>query len=182
MSVSSQQRAILQSVKEYSRLLEEISDEDFHRSPAEGTWSYAEVYSHIFKSNLYSLIAAEQCINGTAEKSSASTHWAVRLILLFGRFPPGKYKVPASIEKLTAKISKEEARNLIVKFKTRLADIAPKVNKAKSYHKVKHPRLGLLNAGQWFRFIEIHTPHHQKQLERISKMIRKSRDTVTQGV
>ena len=182
MSVSSQQRAILQSVKEYSRLLEEISEEDFQRSPAAGTWSYAEVYSHIFKSNLYSLIAAEQCINGTAEKSSARTHWAVRLILLFGRFPPGKYKVPASIESLTAKISKEEARNLIVKFKTRLADIAPKVNKAKSYHKVKHPRLGLFNAGQWFRFIEIHTLHHQKQLERISKMIHENRDKVSQSV
>lgn len=182
MSVSSQQRAILQSVKEYSRLLEEISEEDFQRSPAEGSWSYAEVYSHIFKSNLYSLIAAEQCINGTAEKSSAGTNWAVRLILLFGRFPPGKYKVPASIENLTAKISKEEARNLIVKFKTRLADIAPKVSKAKSYHKVKHPRLGLFNAGQWFRFIEIHTLHHQRQLERISRMIVKSRDHITQPV
>lgn len=177
MSVSSQQRSILQSVKEYSSMLEEITDEDFQRSPEVGTWSYAEVYSHIFKSNLYSLIATEQCINGTAEKSSSGTPWAVRLILLFGRFPPGRYKVPASIENLTAKISREEARNLIVKFKIRLDGITPKVNKATSYHKVKHPRLGLFNARQWFRFIEIHTLHHQKQLARISTMIQKSRHT-----
>jgi hypothetical protein len=182
MSAASQQRSILHSVNYYSSLLEKLSEEDFQRSPAEGTWSYAEVYSHIFKSNLFSLVAAEQCINGTAAKSSLPTPWAVRLILFFGRFPPGKYKVPPSIVSLTSKINREEARNLIVKFRTRLTDIAPKVNQAKPYHKIKHPRLGLFNAGQWFRFIEIHTLHHQKQLDRISNMVIKSRSNVSTTV
>ena len=170
MSVAAQQRSILQSVEKYRELLEHISDEDFQRSPAEGVWSFAEVFSHIFKANLASLIAAEQCINGTAEKKSEGTHWMVRLILFFGRFPPGQYKVPASIAGLTSKITVEEARNLIVKFKTRLAEIAPRVDKATNYHKVKHPRLGHFNAPQWFRFIQIHTLHHQKQLDRIGAM------------
>ena len=167
MSSAAQQRSILKSVEIYSRFLGELSEEEFQKSPAEGVWSYAEVYSHIFKANLASLITVEQCINGTAEKSSAGTHWMVRLILFFGRFPPGKYKVPASIAGFTAVITKEEARNLIIKFKTRLALITPAVSKATSFHKVKHPRLGLFNASQWFRFIQIHTRHHQKQLLRI---------------
>ena len=170
MSVAAQQRSILKSVEKYRDLLENISDEDFQHSPAEGVWSYAEVYSHIFKANMASLIAAEQCINGAAEIKSAGTHWMVRTILFFGRFPPGKYKVPASIAGMTSKITVEEARNLIVKFKTRLAEIAPRVDKATHYHKVKHPRLGHFNAMQWFRFIQIHTLHHQKQLDRISAM------------
>lgn len=174
MSIGAQQRSTLRSVEKYSSLLEKLSEEEFQRSPAEGVWSYAEVYSHIFKANLVSLIAAEQCINGTAEKSSAGTHWMVRLILFFGRFPPGKYKVPASIADLTTKMSKEDARNLIVKFKYRLADISPRISKATTYHKAKHPRLGLFNAVQWFRFIQIHTVHHEKQLDRIVEMMKQN--------
>jgi len=175
MSVAAQQRSIMRSVEKYRNLLEHINEEDFQRSPAEGAWSYAEVYSHIFKANLASLVAAEQCINGTAEKKSAATHWMVRLILFFGRFPPGRYKVPASIAALTTKITPEEARNLIVKFQARLAEIAPRIDKATKYHKVKHPRLGHFNALQWFRFIQIHTLHHEKQLARISAMISKGK-------
>ena len=167
MSVIARQGSILRSLEKYSSLLEELTEEEFQQCPSEGVWSYAEVYSHILKANLASLIAAEQCINGTAAKSHARTHWMVRLILFFGRFPPGKYKVPASIAGFTAQITKEEARNLIVKFRSRLADISPRIAKATPFHKVKHPRLGLFNASQWFRFIQIHTLHHQKQLDRI---------------
>lgn len=171
MSIAAQQRSIFKSVEKYSLLLERMSDEEFQRTPAEGVWSYSEVYSHIFKANLASLIAAEQCINGTAEKISASTHWMVRMILFIGRFPPGNYKVPASIADMTVKMSREEARNLIIKFKSRLDNISPRISKASKYHKVKHPRLGFFNARQWFRFVEIHTLHHQKQLDRISHML-----------
>ena len=173
MSSGAQQRSILKSVDIYNSFLEELSEEEFQKIPAEGVWSYAEVYSHIFKANLASLIAAEQCINGTAEKNSAGTHWMVRLILFFGRFPPGKYKAPASIAGFTAVITKEEARNLMVKFKTRLASVTPSVSKATSWHKVKHPRLGLFNASQWFRFIQIHTLHHERQLLRIQDLHRR---------
>lgn len=171
MSIPVQQRSILQSVEEYSRLLEEISEEDFLLTPEEGVWSYSEVYSHIFRANLASLIAAEQCVNGTAKKVSEGSQWMVRLILFFGRFPPGNYKVPTSIADMTVKMSREDARNLIIKFKSRLAGISSRISKASNYHKVEHPRLGFFNARQWFRFIEIHTFHHQKQLGRIRNML-----------
>jgi hypothetical protein len=174
MSITSQQLSILRSIEKYSSLLEELTEQEFQQCPSDGVWSYAEVYSHIFKANLASLIAAEQCINGTAKKSFARTHWAVRLILFFGRFPPGKYKVPASIAGFTAKITKEEARNLIVKFRSRLTDISPRIARATPWHKVKHPRLGLFNASQWFRFIQIHTLHHHKQLDRTGLLLVKS--------
>ncbi|WP_026897717.1 DinB family protein [Daejeonella oryzae] len=175
MSIGSQQRSILKSVDEYSKLLESISEEDFQRSPEEG-WSYSEVYSHIFQANLVSLVAAEKCINGTGEKTDKRIHWIPRAILFFGRFPPGKFKAPERIAAMVAKIDKEQARNLIVKFKTRLAEISPRIDKALANVKVVHPRLGLLNARQWFRFVEIHTRHHQKQLVRIQMMFNSAKN------
>jgi len=173
MSTNNHRNSILKSVQEYEKLLNSLTDEEFNLTPAPGVWSYSEVYSHIFQANLASLTAIEKCICGTGTNSAKPTHWAARLILFFGRFPPIKLKAPESVKALTAKISREEARNLIIKFKKRLDELTPKVNKVNAYQKVKHPRLGLLNAVQWFRFIEIHTLHHQKQLIRIKKQLLK---------
>lgn len=173
MSTNEHRKSTLKSVNEYEKLLNSITDEEFTQSPESDGWSYSEVYSHIFQANLASLIATEKCISGTGIKSAKRIHWIARLILFFGRFPPIKLKAPESLAYMTTKISREEARNLIVKFKRRLDDVVPKVGKSNPYQKIKHPRLGLLNASQWIRFIEVHTLHHQKQLLRIHKELNK---------
>ena len=167
MSLQSQHRSLLNCVENYSVFLETLTEEEFQQSPADGVWSYSEVYSHVFQANLGSLIAAERCINGTAERRSERIHWLAGLILFAGFFPPGRIKAPASIAAMVKKISREETRNLIVKFHSRLAQVAPAVSKASPERKIRHPRLGLLNATQWFRFMQIHTRHHEKQLQRI---------------
>ena len=48
MSIAGQQRSLLKSVAAYEKLLNTLTEEDFLHSPAEGGWSYSEVYSHIF--------------------------------------------------------------------------------------------------------------------------------------
>lgn len=169
MSVTSHFAAIIRAVKEYESLLAEVTEETFTQKPADGGWSYSETFSHIFQANLASLFAIEKCSLGTGILSDKPTHWKVRAILFFGRFPPGKFKAPEQIVSMVKTLSKEEAANLIVKFKSRLTELKAKVEKADKYQKVKHPRLGLLNAKQWFRFVEIHTKHHVKQLWRIKK-------------
>jgi len=45
------------------------------------------------------------------------------------------------------------------------------VNSASATQKVKHPRLGLLNAEQWYAFIHLHFLHHQRQLIRIKNLL-----------
>ena len=168
MSLESQHRSLLAYMEKYSALLETLSEEEFQRTPPGNGWSYSEVYSHILQSNLGSLIASEKCINGTAERNSDRIHWLAGLILFAGFFPPGKIKAPTRIAAMVRKISKEEARNLIVRFHSRLKQLAPMIPEASPNRKVMHPRLGLLNASQWFRFMQIHTRHHEKQLRRIT--------------
>ena len=172
MSVNSHFRGLTKAVKHYEALLTEVSEEMFTQNPPEGAWSYSETLSHIFQANLASLIAVEKCVIGTGVFSEKRTKWQVSAILFFGRLPPGKFKAPEQIASMVKKLSREEAANLIVKFKNRLLELKNKVEKADKYQKVKHPRLGLLNARQWFRFIEIHTKHHIRQLNRIKKELR----------
>lgn len=174
MSVESQYRSLLSAVLIYEKLLSEVSEEEFVQCPADGIWSYSETFSHIFQSNLISLHAADRCIRGTGVFSQKGIHWFAGLILFAGRFPPIKFKAPVKIAAMVSKISREDARNLIIKFKTRLDEIKPQIRKADPTQKAKHPRLGLLNAKQWFRFIEIHTIHHTQQLKRIGAKLAKA--------
>lgn len=172
MSVNSQFISLMKAVGKYENVLKEVSEETFTQNPADGMWSYSETFSHIFQANLGCLISIEKCFLGTGILREKKSVWGVRAILFFGRFPPGKFKVPERMTSMTKKISREEAANLIVKFKRRLSDLKNKVDQANKYQKIKHPRLGYLNAKQWWRFIEIHTIHHTHQLKRIARKLK----------
>jgi hypothetical protein len=172
MSIEANYKSLLRAVSQYENLLSEVSEEDFIQRPDDGGWSYSETYSHIFQSNLLSLLAIEKCIAGIGSTNRKQIHWLAWLILFFGRFPPVKLKAPEKIAAMTTKISKEDAFILINKFKTRLGEIKANVSNANSYQKTKHPRLGLLNAKEWLRFIEVHTAHHTRQLKRIRRKLK----------
>lgn len=173
MSTERINNSLIKTIAFYESLLEGVSEADFSKNPSDASWSYSETYSHIFQSGLLSLMAIENCIQQNGELSRKSIHWIPRLILFFGRFPPGKIKAPKRIASMVKKISREEAKTLILKFKLRLQEISQQVNAADPHQKIKHPRLGLLNAKQWFRFIEVHTIHHTKQLKRIENQLGK---------
>ncbi|EHQ27144.1 DinB family protein [Mucilaginibacter paludis] len=172
MSIAADKKLIEDTLKEYRRRLDTIPDDQFNAMPPGGGWSYGEVYSHILQADLGSLIAIEKCTNGTGKVDNKRLGWFAMLIFFAGRFPPFKIKAPAKIEAAVNNIGKEEARNLIIKLKNRMDQLIPVINKSSSFSKIKHPRLGLLNAKQWFKFIGIHTKHHLKQLERIEKKIK----------
>ncbi len=172
MSINSHYKSLIKAVEKYEALLKEVSEETFIQNPPDGGWSYSETFSHIFQSNLASLIAIEKCFLGTGIFCDKRLGFGVWAILLVGRLPPGKFKVPERLASLVKKISREDAANLIVKFRSRLADLKNKVDKADKYQTIKHPRLGLLNAKQWLRFIEIHTIHHTRQLKRIESKLK----------
>jgi len=150
----------------YRTRLSTIDDAQFQLTPSIGSWSYSEVYSHIFDSSILSVQAMENCLEGQGKKHS--TAFIVKVILFLGSLPPGrKYKVPKKLEARVKKITKMEAEELIRRFIQQLEPDYKRMGKARSDIKVPHPRLGYLNARQWLRFIEIHLKHHLKQLKRI---------------
>lgn len=159
-------QSITQIVAAYQAKLATVSEEEFTITPPINGWSYSEVYSHIFDASLLSLMALNNCIKG--EGKDKPTHFAVRLILFFGTLPPGKkYQVPIQLANRVKKINKAAAYQFIIDFELQMAKIVPQINQANPKMKVKHPRLGYLNAKQWLRFIEVHLKHHLKQLGRI---------------
>jgi hypothetical protein len=169
MKIADERAAIEAAFDQYRALLDEIPDAQFDASPAGGGWSYAEVYSHILQATLGSSIAAEKCAQATCKPTLKKTSLLGKLVLLFGRFPPVRVKTPKVLAQLmpVKKITKEEARNMLIKCRQRVDTIMPLVYKAPENCRISHPRFGMLNARQWLKFIRIHLKHHLKQIQRI---------------
>jgi hypothetical protein len=79
------------------------------------------------------------------------------------------YRQSVEAKMATTKISKEEAKNWIIKCRKRLDEMAALIETTPSDRRSKHPRLGTLTSVQWLKFIRIHLQHHVKQLGRISR-------------
>jgi hypothetical protein len=172
MGIHSSRKAIEGSISVYEKLLNRVSEEEFTKTPAEGVWSYSEVFAHIFSSTIGCTKAIEACSRGTAIEDNSPLPFPIKLVLFFKRLPPGKkYKVPQVIAKDVRKISRREATELIINSRQQLETVFPLINSASATQKIKHPRLGLLNAPQWYAFIHTHLLHHQRQLGRIRKLL-----------
>lgn len=168
MSNLSVYTSIKNVVAAYRDKLHHCPQEQFQLSPATGGWSYSEVYSHIFDMSILSLEELKKCIAGNGQDKP--TAFVVKLILFFGSFPPAaKYKVPKKLTSRVRKITKADAEEFIQLFLEELEYVHRDIHLARPDVKTIHPRLGYLNARQWFRFIEIHLKHHLKQLGRIEK-------------
>ena len=170
MNLHKERKAIDAALDDYRAKLETIPEELFTETPPGGGWSYAEVYSHILKATLGSSIALERCSHNNCEPTTKGLNLMGRYVMLTGSFPL-RLKVPEALAaKMPAeKISKEEAKNLLVRCRKRVDDTSPLIKGSSATSRTKHARLGMLNAGQWFKFIRVHLYHHLKQLKRIEK-------------
>lgn len=165
-------RSIEKNVAIYQALLNQVDEEHFQRSPAEGVWSYAEVFSHIFRSNMTCIKVIEQCAKREAVELEKEASVPIKLVLFFKRFPPGmKFKVPKKLEYMVEKITRDQAFQLLSEFNEALPLALEQALKASDNQRQKHPRMGMLNAKEWFEFIDVHTRHHRRQLGRIKKLL-----------
>ncbi|MDN5287354.1 MAG: DinB family protein [Mucilaginibacter sp.] len=165
MSITKEYKGIVAAFDQYREQLGIIPDELFAETPKEGCWSYAEVYSHVMQATLSSSIAIERCSHSNCPPTTEGLTLQGRFTLWFGCFPPVRIKMLDIMN--VEKISKEDARNLIIKCRKRMETIMPLIVNAPINVRYKHPRLGMLNAKQWFRFTRIHLQRHLKQIDEI---------------
>ncbi|PRY49130.1 DinB family protein [Arcticibacter pallidicorallinus] len=169
MSLQASASSIKDALASYLAWLKEIDEDEFVQSPPGGGWSYSEVFCHVIQVNVRSMLAAERCIYAKFGHRTSGPNLIARLILYMGKFPPLKIKAHAKVVSIVKPVTKEEARNDMLVFCNKLQDLLPKLMKVPAHQRTRHARLGMLNCEEWLKFIDIHTRHHLKQLERIRK-------------
>ncbi|EOR95342.1 hypothetical protein ADIARSV_1494 [Arcticibacter svalbardensis MN12-7] len=169
MSIPATALSIKEAITTYLALLKEIEEEDFIKPPPQGGWSPSEIYCHVIQVNARSILALERCIHAKPKHRSSGPTLLARFVFFIGRFPPLKIKSPPNIAAIVTCISKEQAKNDLIKSAEKLRELLPKLIKTPKDNRIRHPRFGRLNPQEWLWFIEIHTRHHLKQLERIRK-------------
>lgn len=169
MSIDLSKKKLNKLLDFYENYLQTVNEDTFLISPKQGGWSFAEIYSHILYVNHVSAIAIENCLNKTAHIKTEKPGWRVRLIFFLGMLPPVKIKAPTGVAEKSKKISKEEASNQLITFRKKMELLYPQFKRFDANYKIKHPRLGYLDAKDWLRFAVVHTKHHVKQISRLEK-------------
>ncbi|MGG1517446.1 DinB family protein [Paenibacillus oryzisoli] len=161
-------------MKQYVEELDGVSFEQLLRKPSEDEWSLGQMYLHLIQTSMNSqLRKAELCLQATEVSVGAGEKTeAGREAFEQGGFPPVRIHVPPSpgFTPLQPE-SKEQLVQGMQAVLQRMTDIAPRIALSGPEHTEAHPRFGQLNAGEWFRLVEMHYRHHLMQKDRLQKFL-----------
>jgi len=153
--------------------LNEYTDEQFARKPSETQWSIGQVYYHlVMGTQNFHLRACKRCFEHRGEVTEGGKTLPGKIVFLLGSFPSAKIRVPPSPEYTPKQPeSRAEMREGLLKLIETMRALAPQIDQASPVQKWKHPALGMLNAIEWYRLIEMHFRHHLRQKARLDKFL-----------
>lgn len=169
-------KAILQQFEEaanrYLTDLDHYSAEQFSRKPAPDHWSLGQMYNHLLKTGFsMQLQAIETCRTEETSVGGAKKDMGKK-IFAAGQFPPIQIKLPKSTEHTPpAPESTEEVKQRLLLLIEKVKEVETQLDQIDPERKVAHPRLGYLNALEWFQLIAMHFSHHLRQKERLDQFI-----------
>lgn len=159
------------AVEQYLAELNKLDMDSLHKKQSEEEWSIGQMYVHLIQSALFMhLHNVEQCLSSkdSALNSDEEKTELGRQVFESGHFPPVPVKVPPSPQYTPQPPESMESLidglHMVVE---RMRSTEPLVYQASVNNKIRHPRLGALNAKEWFLLIEMHYRHHFLQLDRL---------------
>lgn len=159
----------------YLDQLKEFSMEQLLHKTDETDWSIGQMYAHLVQSALnMQLRNVELCRGATdpAVKTDGVKSEDGAAIFKLGGFPPVRIQVPPTAQYTPRQPeSKEELANGLKQVEAKMKELAEVLPDIPALHTVAHPRLGCLNAAEWFELVDMHYRHHLRQLERLGAAV-----------
>lgn len=180
-------RKFEETVSGYIQELDGLSLEQLLWKPSEEEWSLGQMYMHLIRSAQFmQLRNVALCLEpgGSPEVSREGKTQLGEELFKMGSFPPDRVRVPASPQYTPPQPeSKEQLVDGLGDTVRQMVEIEPKIasefgrvtqlrlepDKEIVRNTVLHPRLGGLNALEWFRLIEMHYRHHLLQKMRLEQ-------------
>jgi hypothetical protein len=161
--------------EDYLRQLHAYDLEQLLKQPSEQEWSLGQVYVHLIQTaERMQLRNAMLCKEPAAAEGGGKTE-AGEAVFGMGGFPPTKIQVPPSPQYTPRQPEgKEELVQGMRAVLEAMKELEPTLEGFPLHHTVAHPRLGGLNAVEWFQLIEMHYRHHLQQVERLKQCIEAS--------
>lgn len=163
------------TVNRYLSRLDSLEMDQLLRKTNEEDWSIGQMYMHLIQSAQFmQLNNVDQCLAGneaTVVDSGTKTEQG-RQVFELGSFPPVRIRVPASPQYTPQQPeSKDQLMEGLRSVVERMKRTEPALSQASETYTIPHPRLGALNAKEWFLLIEMHYRHHLLQLDRLSELL-----------
>lgn len=158
----------------YMRDLEGLSMEQLTWKPQDDQWSLGQMYMHLIQSALYmQLRNVETCRNAEIEANTENgKSEAGEAVFALGSFPPVAIQVPPSPEYTPLQPeSKEQIRSGLKAVIAKMRELEPLLAEHTGQGTFAHPRLGSLNAHEWYQLVEMHYRHHFLQKTRLENFL-----------
>ncbi|WP_139492451.1 DinB family protein [Brevibacillus dissolubilis] len=154
--------------KHYLEELNDYSLEQLTRQPSEDEWSLGQMYLHLINTAMYMQLQNIELCKNEANVTAEEKTEAGQNVFTRGAFPPVRIKLPASPQHTPQQpVSKEQIADGLNTVLARMKEVEPSLSLISPQHKVAHPRLGALNAVEWYQLIEMHYRHHLGQKDRL---------------
>ena len=153
----------------YQEALRAYSDAEFIRKPSESDWSVGQVCTHLMDTWFgFMTLKINKCLESEEFANEQLGEYG-KILLTTRAFPVLKVKGPP---KSTYDPQPAASRNAAIETFERLRKAMQEFavmleNSGNSIGKRRHPRLGYMNAWEWYELAGIHLNHHWKQKERI---------------
>ena len=152
----------------WSTALAVYTPEQFSRKPATDEWSIGQVYFHlVVGTERFHLAHIRRCLEGDDATIGGRKSIPGRILFLIGGFPRRKIHVPPSPQYTPRQPTNTEMQKGMVHLVGLMEGICSSVSGAPTDRKSTHPRLGALNALEWYHLIEMHFRHHLRQKARL---------------
>jgi uncharacterized damage-inducible protein DinB len=150
-------------------LYERLSPEQLRFNPESGKWNLLQVLKHVVTAEKQSMILIRRKLSKhqNIPKTGLGSFFR-HLILRIALILPLKFKAPK-----IAEVNEEypDYESIVSEWVAVRSDMNELINSVDSKILSKalyiHPRAGALNIKQALEFIETHTSHHRKQMDRI---------------
>lgn len=151
--------------------LKGLSGEQLNRRRQPGTWSIAEILSHIITSERLSVQYLQKKIQGIDQVRNSGSWENIKMgvLTLSLRLPGLKFKAPRKVVENTTLLTSleqlsSEWTGVRSDMKTILENIPADKVKRLIY---RQPRIGYINARQMLVFFSDHVTHHTPQIRRL---------------
>jgi hypothetical protein len=175
MNTKESLHALEETVSYYLEQLEGVSEEQLCRKPSDEEWSLGQVYIHLINTTQFMSmrnikLCREEAKDATAVGGVKTD--AGEAVFRNGGFPDTKIAVPPSPQYTPPQPNgKEQLTSGLLNILQQMQEIEPMLQDISSDVTAAHPRLGALNAKEWFNMVEMHFRHHVKQLHRLQSFV-----------